>query len=62
MAANPHAPPVKLPDLGDCPPIGMAALVSASGVEGHTIILADTLRAIGDNVAKAHASSRPPQQ
>ncbi len=61
IGATPNAPPVKIPNFPDCPPVGMAAQISAAGVDGHTIVLADTLRAAGDMVAKTRASSRPPQ-
>jgi len=53
-AAIPGARPAAIPDFPDSPPVGMAAKVSSSGVEGHLIVTAATLRAVGDVVAKAH--------
>jgi len=51
-AAMPGAPSAAIPDFPDSPPLGMAAKVSPSGVEGHLIVTAETLRAIGEVVAK----------
>ena len=51
-----------IPDFPDSPPLGIAAKVSPSGAEGHLIVTAETLRAIGDAVAKARgAASRAGQ-
>ena len=52
----PNFPAVNLPDLAPSPPLGIAAKVSATGVEGHLVITADTLRAVGDMIAKFHQS------
>lgn len=49
-----------IPDLPDCPPLGIAAKVSPSGIEGHLIVTAETLRAIGDVVAKARGAASGP--
>jgi hypothetical protein len=51
-AAMPRARPAAIPEFPESPPIGMAAKVCPSGVEGHLIVTAETLRAIGDTVAK----------
>jgi hypothetical protein len=54
-----------IPDFPESPPLGMAAKVSPSGAEGHLIVTAETLRAIGEAVAEARAaapSSSPPEQ
>jgi hypothetical protein len=45
-----------IPDFSQSPPIGMAAMVSPTGAEGHLIVTADTLQAIGDTVAKARGT------
>lgn len=47
-------------DLPDCPPLGIAAKVSPSGIEGHLIVTAEALRAIGDVVAKARGAASGP--
>jgi hypothetical protein len=51
-----------VPAFPDCPPIGVAGKVSTLGVEGSLVVAAETLRAIGDAVAKAGgAVFRAPQ-
>ncbi len=55
-AAIPGARPAAIPDFPDSPPVGMAAKVSPSGVEGQLVVTAETLRAIGDVVAKARGA------
>jgi hypothetical protein len=63
-AAMPGERPVAIPDFPESPPIGMAAKVSPTGVEGHLIMTAETLRAIGDTVAKSRGvagGAGPPQ-
>jgi hypothetical protein len=64
-AVVPGGRPGAIPDIADSPPIGMAAKFSPNGVEGHFVVTADTLRAIGDTVAKtraaAAAASNPPK-
>ena len=61
----PGVRPDAIPDLPDSPPLGMAAKVTPAGVEGHLVITAETLRAIGDTVAKirrpAAVPAAPPQ-
>ncbi len=49
-----------IPDFTDGPPLGIAAKVSPLGVEGHLIVTAETLRAIGDIVAKARGAAPGP--
>ena len=54
-----------IPDFPDCPPLGFAAKISPTGAEGHMIVTAETLRTIGDVVAKARgaaAGASPPPQ
>jgi hypothetical protein len=46
-----------IPDLPDCPPIGIAAKVAPLGIEGGLVVTADTLRAIGNTVAKARVAA-----
>jgi hypothetical protein len=58
-ALIPGAPAAAIPDFPPSPPLGMAAKVSPSGVEGHLVVLADTLRAIGEMVARARGSAAP---
>jgi hypothetical protein len=63
-AAVPGARAAVIPDFPESPPIGMAAKVSPTGVEGHLIVTAETLRAIGDTVAKSRGvagGAGPPQ-
>lgn len=50
-----------IPDFPECPPLGIAAKVSPSGAEGHLVVMEDTLRAIGDVVAKIRGSGSPQQ-
>ena len=56
FAALPNVPAMKLPDLAPSPPLGMAAKVTATGVEGHLVITAETLRSFGDAIAKFRQS------
>jgi hypothetical protein len=58
MATVPEAQAAAIPDFPDSPPLGYAAKVSPTGVEGHFIVTAETLRTIGDAVAKARADAR----
>lgn len=57
--------PTAIPDFPESPPFGMAVKVSPSGAEGHLIVTGETLRTIGDVVAKfrgaASDPSPPPQ-
>jgi hypothetical protein len=46
-----------IPDFPDSPPLGIAVKVSPSGAEGHLVVTAETLRAIGDVVAKARGEA-----
>ena len=62
MAAVPGAPAAAIPDFPDSPPFGFAAKFSPAGVEGHFIVTADTLRTIGDVVAKIRAEARERRQ
>ena len=57
IALVPGAQAAKIPDFSDSPPLGMAAKVSPSGVEGHLIMTAETLRFIGDMVAQARGGA-----
>jgi hypothetical protein len=52
MAAVPGAPPATIPDFAVSPPIGFAVKLTPGGVEGHLVVTGDTLRMIGDTVAK----------
>jgi hypothetical protein len=49
-----------IPDFPDCPPIGIAAKVAPLGVEGRLVVTAETLRAIGDTVAKIRSTGPGP--
>ena len=60
FAALPNVPAAKLPKLAPSPPLGMAAKVTATGVEGHMVITADTLRTFGDVIAKFRQSMPHP--
>ncbi|MGD9634700.1 MAG: hypothetical protein AB7G28_16910 [Pirellulales bacterium] len=48
--------PAMIPDFPASSPIGFAAKASPSGVEGQLFVAADTLRAIGETVAKVRNS------
>jgi hypothetical protein len=61
-AMMPQAGPVQIPELPSSPPLGIAAKVSSSGVEGHLVITADTLRAIGHVVTARRNAANPPDQ
>jgi hypothetical protein len=61
-ATVPQAGPVQIPELPASPPLGVAAKVSSSGVEGHLVITADTLRAIGQMVAARRDATNSPEQ
>lgn len=50
VANMPNTRPEQVPDFPESPPLGFAAKFDASGGEGHTVIMADTLRSIGDVV------------
>lgn len=61
----PGVPAGAIPELPDSPPLGFAAKVSPTGAEAHLIVTAETLRAVGDVVAKARGAApgpNPPQQ
>jgi hypothetical protein len=45
-----------IPDVADCPPIGVAAKVAPSGFEGHLVIAAETLQTVGNTIAKTRAT------
>ncbi len=60
FAALPNLPAVKVPEFAPSPPVGMAAKVTPTGVEGHLVLTADTLRTIGDVIAKFHQSMPHP--
>ena len=65
LGVLPNVPAVKLPEFAPSPPLGMAAKVTATGVEGHFVVTADTLRSVGDGIAKfrqaRHPSATPPE-
>jgi hypothetical protein len=46
-----------VPDFTKSPPIGWAAKVSPLGAEGHLVVTAETLRAIGETVAKVRGAA-----
>ena len=58
MAAVPGVPAAMVPDFPDSPPFGSAAKFAPGGVEGHFVVTAETLRTIGDVVAKIRAEAR----
>ena len=62
MAMIPGVPQAAIPDFPDSPPFGYAAKVSSAGVEGHFIVTTETLRTIGDTVAKARERRQQQQQ
>jgi hypothetical protein len=43
---------VEIPDIPNNPPLGMAAVVTPLGIEGHVVVTAETLQAIGGVVAE----------
>jgi hypothetical protein len=45
-----------IPNVADCPPIGVAAKVALSGFEGHLVIAAETLQTVGNTIAKTRAT------
>lgn len=45
-----------IPTISDCPPIGIAAKVGPSGLEGHVFVTAETLRAVGNTIVKTRAT------
>jgi len=53
----PAAPAAAIPEFSLSPPLGIAAKIAPSGAEGHLIVTAETLRAIGDVVAEARGSA-----
>jgi hypothetical protein len=59
MEMVPGAPAKAIPSIPESPPLGMAVKISTTGVEGHLVVVADTLRAIGDAVAKARGAAQP---
>jgi len=53
--------PTTIPDIPESPPIGMAVKISPSGLEGQLSITSDTLRTIGDTIAKTRKErAKPP--
>ncbi|HEX3601856.1 MAG TPA: hypothetical protein VHU84_17005 [Lacipirellulaceae bacterium] len=60
--AIPSPRAIPIPDFPDSPPIGMAVKISPAEVEGHLVVTAETLSAIGEVVAKAHGGSPRPLQ
>jgi hypothetical protein len=62
MAAIPGVPVAKIPEFGDSPPFGFAGKFSPEGVEGHFVVTVETLRTIGDVVAKIRAEARERRQ
>ena len=54
--------PAAVPDFANSPPLGFAAKVSTGGVEGHFVVTTETLRTIGDTVAKTRAAAREKRQ
>jgi hypothetical protein len=62
MAAMPGAPAAMIPDFPDSPPLGYAVKLTPTGVEGHFIVTAETLRSIGDVVAKVRTDVRERRQ
>jgi hypothetical protein len=61
-AMLPQAGLVQIPELPASPPLGVAVKISGSGVEGHLLITADTLRAVGHVVAARRDATKPPEQ
>ncbi len=49
-----------IPEFADSPPLGMAVKFSSAGAEGHLVVTAETLRTIGDAVAKARGAASAP--
>src|SRR5258705_8019251 len=62
MAMVPGVPQAAIPDFPDSPPFGYAAKASSTGVEGHFIVTTETLRTIGDTLAKARERRQQQQQ
>lgn len=60
FAAAVPAAQAAIPDFPDSPPIGMAAIATPGVVEGHLVITADTLQAIGSGIAQARARAAAP--
>jgi hypothetical protein len=52
-------PPI--PEIASNPPIGIAAKFSGSGVDGELIVTAETIKAVGDTIAKVRAAFQPPK-
>jgi hypothetical protein len=59
-AAIPNGRPAAIPDFADSPPIGMATKITATGAEGHCLVTSDTLRSIGEAVAKTRGAAPAP--
>jgi hypothetical protein len=62
MGTVPGAPPAMIPDFPESPPFGFAAKVSATGIQGHFVVTAETLRTLGGVVAKVRAEARERRQ
>jgi hypothetical protein len=60
VTASPGARAAVIPEFAESPPIGMALKLSPAGAEGHLVVTADTLRTIGDTIAKAHGAAAAP--
>jgi hypothetical protein len=50
-----------MPEFPDSPPFGFCGKFSEAGIETHWLITADTLRSIGDGIAKVRAKAREQQ-
>lgn len=59
IVAGGRAP--KIPDLPECPPLGVAAKATPQGVESHLVIAVETLRAIGKTAAQARGPAEAPK-
>ena len=60
VSTVPEGRPAAIPDFPDSPPLGMAVKFSSAGAEGHLVVTAETLRTIGDAVAKARGAASAP--
>ena len=59
-AAIPSPRAIMIPEFPDSPPFGMAVKVSPAEVEGHLVVTAETLSAIGEVVARIHHPASNP--
>jgi hypothetical protein len=60
VTVTPGARAAAIPEFSASPPLGMAVKFSSAGAEGHLVVTAETLRAIGDAVAKARGAASAP--